>query len=230
MNFLTRTIYRCLWEGDRNKMVYKINDTVKIINPTRKGIHGMISEIIEVDALDPQRPYKLRISDNAYWFSENELVLVTRLIPQFAVNDIVTIHNEKQFNGKKRPNSGKITQLDEASRHATVFVAGRTYNLPYEHLIVIYRNMDESPVPLTSDESSEVIVKPKHYIGINGLEVEKINQNFLPKIKDGYVSHRIGSAVEYMLRHPEKNGLEDLKKAKRNLDQIITYMEGRNPS
>lgn len=69
--------------------------------------------------------------------------------------------------------------------------------------------------------------KPKHYIGINGLEVEEVTQNFLPRYTDGYVSHRVGSAIEYLLRAPLKNGLEDIEKAKENLEQVILYEENK---
>lgn len=71
----------------------------------------------------------------------------------------------------------------------------------------------------------DIVDKPKHYIGIHGLEVETVLENFLPKITDGYVAHRIGSAIEYILRHPEKNGRQDLEKAKKNLEQVFSYLE-----
>lgn len=69
--------------------------------------------------------------------------------------------------------------------------------------------------------------KPKHYIGINGLEVETVLHNFIPKYKDGYTAHRVSSAIEYLLRSPEKNQLEDIKKAKQNLEQVILYEESK---
>lgn len=72
---------------------------------------------------------------------------------------------------------------------------------------------------------TNTVNKPSHYIGVNGMEVEEVLQNFLPKYKDPYISHRVGSAIEYQLRAPEKNGLEDLKKARKNLDQAIEYAE-----
>ena len=74
----------------------------------------------------------------------------------------------------------------------------------------------------------DMVNKPKHYIGIYGLEVETVLENFLPKITDGYVAHRIGSAIEYILRHPEKNGRQDLEKAKKNLEQVFSYLEETN--
>lgn len=84
---------------------------------------------------------------------------------------------------------------------------------------------------MNSESNSNIpntINKPSHYIGINGLEVETVLQNFIPKYKDGYVAHRASSAIEYLLRSPEKNGLEDIKKAKQNLEQIIEYEEGKS--
>ena len=74
---------------------------------------------------------------------------------------------------------------------------------------------------------NDLVNKPSHYVGVNGLEVETILQNFLPKIKDSYVAHRAGSAIEYIVRHEDKNGLEDLKKARKNLDQAIRYLEAK---
>lgn len=70
-----------------------------------------------------------------------------------------------------------------------------------------------------------MINKPRHYIGDNGLEVEQILAEFLPRHEDGYISHRVGSAIEYLLRAPYKNGLEDIYKASENLEQIKRYAE-----
>lgn len=92
--------------------------------------------------------------------------------------------------------------------------------------------------PLHSDITKELntteeavnddkVNKPNHYVGVKGLEVEEVLQNFLPKYKDPYTSHRVGSAIEYQLRSPEKNGLEDLRKARKNLDQAIEYEESK---
>ena len=37
-----------------------------------------------------------------------------------------------------------------------------------------------------------------------------------------------GNAIKYMLRFQKKNGLEDLKKARKNLDWLIEEMEHEN--
>lgn len=78
------------------------------------------------------------------------------------------------------------------------------------------------PVP-----DGDAIRHVKHYFGIFDLEVETVLQNFIPKFQDAYIGHRVASAVEYLLRSPEKNGIEDVKKAHRNLEQAIEHYENR---
>lgn len=68
------------------------------------------------------------------------------------------------------------------------------------------------------------INKPDHYIGTYGLEAKDVTRNFI-KGKAEMETHHWCSAVEYLLRYKEKNGLEDLKKARKNLDWLIEEME-----
>lgn len=76
-------------------------------------------------------------------------------------------------------------------------------------------------------DSNDVISKPSHYIGINGLEVEQILAEFLPRFTDGYEAHRVGSAIEYLLRSPLKNKSQDIEKAGQNIEQIKRYNQGK---
>lgn len=69
------------------------------------------------------------------------------------------------------------------------------------------------------------INKPSHYVGNDGLEVEVVLRQFIPRYQDGYIAHRVSSAIEYLLRAPYKNGLEDIQKASENLEQIKRYAE-----
>ena len=87
-------------------------------------------------------------------------------------------------------------------------------------------DVEMEPVP--DDElCGDAIRHVKHYFGIFNLEVETVLQNFIPKFQDAYIGHRVASAVEYLLRSPEKNGIEDVKKAHRNLEQAIEHYENR---
>ena len=64
---------------------------------------------------------------------------------------------------------------------------------------------------------------PKHYQGSNGLEVIEVHKNFLTKEElRGYYK---GNTLKYLLRERKKNGLEDLKKARKHLDWLIELEE-----
>ena len=59
-------------------------------------------------------------------------------------------------------------------------------------------------------------VNPSHYRG-------DLVMRIIERFKLGF---RLGNVVKYILRHADKAGLEDLKKARRYLDREITEREG----
>lgn len=68
---------------------------------------------------------------------------------------------------------------------------------------------------------------PSHYKGAFGLEAIDVVRNFagnLTAVQGFYW----GNAIKYLLRFQGKNGLEDLKKARKNLDWLIEKMEEEN--
>lgn len=68
---------------------------------------------------------------------------------------------------------------------------------------------------------------PNHYKGKFGLEAIDVVRNFagnLTAVQGFYW----GNAIKYLLRFQGKNGLEDLKKARKNLDWLIGEMEEEN--
>lgn len=71
------------------------------------------------------------------------------------------------------------------------------------------------------------INKPSHYQGKYGLEAIDVIRNFAGNLtaEQGFYW---GNAMKYMLRFQHKNGLEDLKKARKNLDWLIENMEDEN--
>lgn len=73
---------------------------------------------------------------------------------------------------------------------------------------------------ISSDgEIFDNVTNPKHYQGINGLEVIEVHKNFLTREElRGYYK---GNILKYLLRERNKNGLMDLKKARRHLDWLI---------
>lgn len=64
---------------------------------------------------------------------------------------------------------------------------------------------------------------PNHYKGNHGLETIEVMQNFMTQQQlEGWY---LGNALKYLTRHQNKNGLEDLKKARKNLDWLIAALE-----
>ncbi|WP_347341984.1 DUF3310 domain-containing protein [Streptococcus suis] len=71
------------------------------------------------------------------------------------------------------------------------------------------------------------VKKPSHYQGRFGLEAIEVVKNFAasPEYEEGFYW---GNAVKYLLRYHSKNGVEDLKKARQNLDWLIESLEKNN--
>ena len=73
----------------------------------------------------------------------------------------------------------------------------------------------------------DIVNKPSHYQGEFGLEAIDVVRNFagdLTAVQGFYW----GNAMKYLLRFQKKNGLEDLKKARKNLDWLIDEMEEKS--
>lgn len=67
---------------------------------------------------------------------------------------------------------------------------------------------------------------PSHYQGNHGLESIDVLRNFMtPEQLKGF---HLGNALKYQLRYQKKNGLEDLKKARKNLDWLIELEENND--
>jgi Protein of unknwon function (DUF3310) len=65
-----------------------------------------------------------------------------------------------------------------------------------------------------SDEAySQVVYKPHHYAKYKVEPITFIMENDLP--------YAVGNVIKYVMRYRDKNGLEDLKKARRYIDMII---------
>lgn len=77
------------------------------------------------------------------------------------------------------------------------------------------------------NKMTDPVKKPSHYQGRFGLEAVDVIKNFAasPEYEEGFYW---GNAIKYMLRWHGKNGLEDLKKARQNLDWLIEILEKNN--
>ena len=72
-------------------------------------------------------------------------------------------------------------------------------------------------------EQIDNVNKPNHYQGRFGMESIDALRNFMtPEQLKGFF---LGNALKYQLRFQKKNGLEDLKKARKNLNWLIEEVE-----
>lgn len=96
----------------------------------------------------------------------------------------------------------------------------------------IFTETDWDKIEMTEEINAENLLKtkedkinnPSHYKGKFGLEAIDVVRNFagnLTAVQGFYW----GNAIKYLLRFQVKNGLEDLKKARKNLDWLIEEME-----
>ena len=69
-----------------------------------------------------------------------------------------------------------------------------------------------------------MVNSPAHY-KLAGLDIE--SKDVLKSVlgNKGYVKWACGNAMKYLFRWEKKNGLEDLKKARKNLDFAIETLE-----
>ncbi|WP_436888817.1 DUF3310 domain-containing protein [Mammaliicoccus sciuri] len=82
----------------------------------------------------------------------------------------------------------------------------------------------EEPVIQRTTDTHDPVNKPSHYM-LGDIEVKDIITIVADKYHKGSVAHNVASALEYQMRAPEKNGLEDIKKARKCLDFAIENWE-----
>ncbi len=82
----------------------------------------------------------------------------------------------------------------------------------------------EEPVIQRITDTHDPVNKPSHYM-LGDIEVKNIIAIVADKYHKGSVAHNVASALEYQMRAPEKNGLEDIKKARKCLDFAIENWE-----
>ena len=78
--------------------------------------------------------------------------------------------------------------------------------------------------PYEHCEEMDMVNSPAHY-KLDGLDIE--SKDVLKSVlgTKGYVHWACGNAMKYIFRWEKKNGLEDLKKARKNLDFAIETLE-----
>lgn len=70
---------------------------------------------------------------------------------------------------------------------------------------------------------SDIVNHPEHYISDSGIETIDVIEAFTKDIKDPFEAYCTGNIIKYICRWPNKNGVEDLKKARWYLDKLIRH-------
>ena len=68
------------------------------------------------------------------------------------------------------------------------------------------------------------VTKPAHYAGHTGIECKTAMESMLGT--EAYTAYMQGCAFKYLWRWRDKNGIEDLKKARECIDNVIRAIEG----
>ena len=89
--------------------------------------------------------------------------------------------------------------------------------------IKLYTDSTIEPYVVLGNDEHDEVTNPSHYQGSQGLEVIEAHKNFLAD--EMLRSYYKGKILKYLLHEREKNGLEDLKKARKNLDWLIELEE-----
>lgn len=76
----------------------------------------------------------------------------------------------------------------------------------------------------TETAEFDPVTKPAHYAGHTGIECKAAMESMLGT--DAYTAYMQGCAFKYLWRWRDKNGIEDLKKARECIDNVIRAIEG----
>lgn len=135
----------------------------------------------------------------------------------------------KQVEGRKREELEMLEKLKQAAPVIASPGPASVTNVeptPKEEISEMARVMNvlAGNLPAMNKEELEMVNKPNHYIGKLGLEVREIEKQFAPD-GDGYRAATWCNALEYLIRYPKKNGLEDLRKLQNNVNELIEIEE-----
>ena len=73
-------------------------------------------------------------------------------------------------------------------------------------------------------ESDDPAINPSHYKSKNGLEVIDFIEAFTADL-NGFEAYLTGSAMKYLCRWKNKNGLQDCKKSLWFISKLVRYLE-----
>lgn len=88
-----------------------------------------------------------------------------------------------------------------------------------EHLKEINMNHEEIP--------NDPVNHPNHYIAESGMESIDVIKSFTADLQ-GFEAVATANALKYLMRWKNKNGKQDLKKARWYIEELIDYLNVKN--
>lgn len=74
------------------------------------------------------------------------------------------------------------------------------------------------------DEEQDKVNSPSHY-KLEGLDIESVDVIKSVLGKEKFIGWVWGNSLKYLLRQEKKNGIEDVKKAMKNLEWLVEILE-----
>ncbi|PTH60464.1 DUF3310 domain-containing protein [Staphylococcus arlettae] len=111
--------------------------------------------------------------------------------------------------------TGEVSKIADNGKSAEIkadYGVYRVINDNYDFTIIEWNT--------TPQYAEDMVNSPSHYM-LGKHEVKDIVSLVADKYHKGSVAHNIASALEYQMRAPEKNGIEDIKKARKCLDFAV---------
>lgn len=91
------------------------------------------------------------------------------------------------------------------------------YQQPHAETVKVAVKLDEAGLITLADKPSDPVMRPDHYARWPIEPIRFIMENKLP--------FAVGNIIKYVVRYPFKNGIEDLRKARRMIDLLIEKEE-----
>ena len=100
----------------------------------------------------------------------------------------------------------------------------KTFKEADEEFQELLETINKKIIAENSVTTSDNIISPNHYTSDKGFEVFDVQEAFIHDLK-GMAASYWCNVVKYILRFQNKNGVEDLKKAKYYLEKLIDETE-----
>ena len=206
-----------MWDGDDyldiNREIEETDDTfsqIKWADEQPTSVKSLIKDFS--DKAESLR--ELGEALTRYWEAEHGK-------PSVAEYNQWQITQAKAHGYDEVPEVADKTERVYTDKDGIEITVGETTSISFEEAMSLVENRME----IETDTNKDMVNQPSHYKGRHGLEAIEVVRNF--GNDDMIAGFYWGNAIKYMTRYRNKNGLEDLKKARKNLDWLIEKMESQ---